>query len=210
VRVEVQRLAEGLWRWTAHHEEWDHEVGCVYVETDDAIVLVDPLVPAGPAQAERFWHHLENDMARAAVPAHVVVCVHWHARSAREVVARTGARLWCSRRGRAAIVRRAGEPTDLFDPGDALPGGVRPYPSGRGPEVLLWLEHHRTLVAADVLLGAPLRLCPPSWLPAGRTHATVRAALAPLLDLPVERILTSHGEPVLEGGAGALAALLRG
>jgi hypothetical protein len=28
----------------------------------------------------------------------------------------------------------------------------------------------------------------------------LRAALAPLLDLPVEQVLVSHGEPVLENG----------
>ena len=32
--------------------------------------------------------------------------------------------------------------------------------------------------------------------------------LAPLLELPVERILTFHGEPVLSGGREALARVL--
>ena len=32
--------------------------------------------------------------------------------------------------------------------------------------------------------------------------------LAPLLDLPVERVLTSHGDPVLSGGREALARVL--
>jgi hypothetical protein len=36
----------------------------------------------------------------------------------------------------------------------------------------------------------------------------VRAALQPLLELPVERILLTHGEPVLAGARGALARAL--
>ena len=43
--MQVVRVADGLWRWTAYHEEWRDEVGCVYYEAPDAIVLIDPLVP---------------------------------------------------------------------------------------------------------------------------------------------------------------------
>ena len=73
----------------------------------------------------------------------------------------------------------------------------------------------RALVVGDVLLGAGakpsatadvLRLCPERWLGAG-THDDLRAMLRPLLELPLERILVSHGEPVLSGARQALAAL---
>jgi hypothetical protein len=62
-----------------------------------------------------------------------------------------------------------------------------------------------------VLLGdekGGVRLCPESWLPSGVKHPKVRAALRPLLELPIERILVSHGEPVLTGGRRALARIL--
>jgi hypothetical protein len=36
----------------------------------------------------------------------------------------------------------------------------------------------------------------------------LREALRPLLDLPVELVLVSHGEPVLEHGRAAIAAAL--
>ena len=48
----VERLGDGLWRWTAPHPEWregggwDPDVGSVYCETPEAVVLIDPLVPA--------------------------------------------------------------------------------------------------------------------------------------------------------------------
>jgi hypothetical protein len=36
----------------------------------------------------------------------------------------------------------------------------------------------------------------------------LRETLRPLLDLPVERVLVSHGIPVVNGGKHALAAVL--
>ena len=72
----------------------------------------------------------------------------------------------------------------------------------------------RALVAGDRLVGTPgggLRVCPQSWLgylPGGLTVAELRDRLRPLLDLPVELVLVSHGDPVLAGGHAALAAAL--
>jgi hypothetical protein len=81
---------------------------------------------------------------------------------------------------------------------------------------MVFLEAPRALVPGDRLLGdgaGGLRLCPESWLgyidraaPPG--HAQLQAALAPLLELGAERVLVSHGEPVLRDGAAALRAVL--
>ena len=49
--MRVQEIEPGLWRWTGRHpdwtddENWDPEVGCVYHETAEAVLLIDPLVP---------------------------------------------------------------------------------------------------------------------------------------------------------------------
>ena len=67
------------------------------------------------------------------------------------------------------------------------------------------------LVPGDVLLGdghGGIRLCPESWLPEGVGHTELAASLEPLLELPVERVLVSHGEPVLENGREVLASCL--
>ena len=80
---------------------------------------------------------------------------------------------------------------------------------------MFWLAEHRALVPGDRIIGAPgggLRLCPGvvARLPAERHHvAELAEALRPLLELPIERVLVSHGEPVLSGGRNALAAALR-
>ncbi len=106
--------------------------------------------------------------------------------------------------------------TDPFRAGDELPGGIRAFQTARAAEVVYWVPELNALVVGDVLLGAgakpratdePLRLCPERWL-GKATHADLRASLRPLLDLPVDSVLVSHGAPVLDGGRDALAAVL--
>jgi Metallo-beta-lactamase superfamily len=206
--MEVDRIADGLWRWTAFHEEWKHDVGCVYLESGDAVCLIDPLVP--PGERDRFLTALDRDVERLGVPVHVLVTIYWHTRSAHELSERYGAEVWASSRIRAAVERRAGR-VRVFRPGDALPGGVEAIATAKRNDTLFFLRRHATLVPGDVILGADpggLCLCPKSWLPASVTHADLRASLRPLLELPVERVLVSHGAPVLENGAQALRALL--
>jgi hypothetical protein len=71
-----------------------------------------------------------------------------------------------------------------------------------------------TLVPGDRLLGdgkGGLRVCPDSWLGYLRGSidgAQLRVLLAPLLDLPIERVLVSHGEPVLARAGEALRRAL--
>jgi hypothetical protein len=193
----VQQVAPGLWRWTAPHPEWTPEsdwprdVGCVYAELPEHIVLVDPLVPAG--EEARFWKALDRDVERLDLPVSVLRTVSWHERSVDEVAARYGGSVW----------RSASD-------GD-LPAGVVGFHVAAGEdEVVFWLDPYLTLVPGDLLISkdGTLRLCPQSWLPEGRTLEEVRAALAPTLDLPVERVLVSHGEQVLAGAREALAAAL--
>jgi glyoxylase-like metal-dependent hydrolase (beta-lactamase superfamily II) len=211
--VEVSRIANGLWRWTARRPEWPDDVGAVYCETPDGVVLVDPLVPADEpgVEAARFWEALDRDVERVGGDVHVLVTVFWHVRSTAQVVERYGARVWAPRSGKGAIERRAGAVTDPYRPGDELPGGIRAFRTARAAEVVYWLPEHRALVPGDVLIADAehaLRLCPESWLPEAKTLDDLRASLRPLLELPCERVLVSHGEPVLAGGHAALERAL--
>lgn len=79
-----------------------------------------------------------------------------------------------------------------------------------------WLPEQRALVVGDVLLGAgaksratedPLRLCPERWL-GKATHDDLRTSLRPLLELPIERVLVSHGHPVVVNAKRELAPVL--
>jgi glyoxylase-like metal-dependent hydrolase (beta-lactamase superfamily II) len=216
--VEVTRIEDGLWRWTAVHpdwtpeeggeEGWDPVVGCVSCECDDALLLVDPLAPGGGPDTERFWAALDRDVERLGLPVAVLLTVHWHERSAAAVRERYGAGVWAH----ADAVERLEVPVaHPFREGDPLPGGVRALPTGRGGEVMAWLPERRALVPGDVLLGTPgggLRVCPASWFRNPRGPAIAREALRETLALPIERVLVSHGDPVLAGAAAALAAAL--
>jgi glyoxylase-like metal-dependent hydrolase (beta-lactamase superfamily II) len=178
-------------RWTAYHEEWEEEVGCVAVETGDGLLAFDPLEP--PVE-----------------PDHTFITVFWHARSAR-------GRVWAPKDQVRRLRNRGVEVTDPFEPGDELPGGVQCFDTARSGEVVYWLPDERALVVGDVLLGAgakprptddPLRLCPERWLQPKATHEDLGASLRPLLDLPIEAVYVSHGVPVLEDGRALLAELL--
>ena len=188
--MKVAELAPGLWRWTAPHpdwtdgDDWEQEVGCVYHEAAESTVLIDPLVPP---ERERFFEALDRDVERRGLPLAILLTCQWHERSAAELAERYAA-------------------------GDTAPGGVEPaLVLPEIEETLWWLREPRALVAGDVLLGAPdgLRVCPDSWLQGRASPESVRSALRGLLELPVERVLVSHGEPVLEDGRAALERALR-
>jgi glyoxylase-like metal-dependent hydrolase (beta-lactamase superfamily II) len=193
---QLELVAPGLRRWTAWHDEWKEPVGSVAVDTDRGIVLIDPLDPP-------------RGLAR---PDHVLPTVYWHIRSAPELAADE---VWSSRRGARPLHNRGVDVTGTVEESD-LPGGIRAFPTARSSEVVYWLPDQQALVVGDVLLGAgakprptrePLRQCPESWL-GKATHEDLRQSLRPLLDLPVQRVLVSHGEPLLRGGKKALERVL--
>ena len=135
---------------------------------------------------------------------HVLVTVCWHGRSTRDVDA---GRVWASSQSAQPLRNRGIRVTDVFRAGDELPGGIRAFQTARKAEVAYWLPEQGAVAVGDVLLGSPLRLCPESWL-GKQTHDDLRASLRPALELPVERVLVSHGEPVLRDGHAALAAVV--
>jgi glyoxylase-like metal-dependent hydrolase (beta-lactamase superfamily II) len=185
-----------LRRWTAYHEHWEEEVGSVAVETADGLVFIDPLDPP-------------DDLGR---PAHVLVTTYWHDRSAKDAGA---AHVWSSKRAAKPLANRGVAVTDDVADG-GLPGGIVAFPTARAGEVVYWLPSEQAVVVGDVLLGAgakpratddPLRLCPERWLGA-KTHDDLKDSLRPLLDLPVEQVLVSHGAPVTRDGLAALRRVL--
>jgi hypothetical protein len=197
----MHELAPGLYRWTAEHPDWieDHqpgspadwppEVGCVAHSAPDALVLVDPLI-AGDA-----WADLDALVERTGKPVAVLTTMRFHTRSRDAVAERYGATLVSQR--------------------EAPPAGVARVPIEHADESMVWLEGPRALVPGDRLLGdeaGGLRMCPESWLRYLQhppSTEELRAALMPLLDLPVEMVLASHWEPVLRDGREAIRRALR-
>ena len=194
----MQRLEDGLWRWTASHpdwiegDDWERDVGCVYWEADDAVVLVDPLVPSDEGEQALFLDSLDRDVERVGLPVAILFTCEWHGRSRAELAARYDARV-------------IGPPRV-----GALPGGATAVAAPAAEEVVYWLPGARAVVPGDVLIGSDGRvtLCPESWLEGRGGLEELVQDLAPLLDLPVERVLTSHGRPALADGHAELARAL--
>jgi hypothetical protein len=90
-----------------------------------------------------------------------------------------------------------------------VPPGVEPQPLRGAGETLFWLPAVAALVSGDRILGAGhgrLRVCPESWLSRVQVDrpGLARLMLA-LLELPIERVIVSHGNPVLNDGRAELA-----
>ena len=194
----MDAIAPGLRRWTARHEEWEEDVGSLALESDDGLILIDPIDPP-------------RDLRR---PDHVLITVFWHYRSTPKLRAK---RVWASSRTVKALANRGVTVTDPIAKNVLLPGGVLPSETARRGELLYWLPEQKSVAVGDVLLGAgakphatddPLRLCPERWL-GSATHDDLRRSLEPLLELPVQRVLVSHGKPVLRAGKRALERVLR-
>lgn len=197
-----EELRPGLWRWTAHHEDWKKEVAAVAVATESELVLIDPLLVG------KQWGQLERAIGGRRL--HVLLTIHWHARSAGEIAARfDDARIWAHARNRAAVGRRTSV-SDVFRVGDPLPAGLVALEARPRSEVLFWEPRSRALIVGDALLGdgengAGLDTCPGWWLPESTDLSALRQALRSALDLPVELVLPSHGAPVLADAKQALA-----
>jgi hypothetical protein len=187
-------IAPGLLRWTAPHPDWEGEadgwerdVGCALFEADDALVLIDPLLPSDGRAEFLAWLDARVDGG----PVSILTTIHWHARDREELAERyraNSSRAW-----------------------NYVPAGVKPRPLRGAGETVFWLPAVRALVPGDRLVGAKgeLRLCREEWLQSTNVdRAGLAALMRPLLELDIERVLVSHGEPVLHDARAVLAHAL--
>jgi hypothetical protein len=188
----MEELRPGLWTWTAPHpswtpesEGWEQEVRSYACDAGDSFVLLDPLVEVEQVAA------VANRR-----PVVVVLTCHWHRRSASELVEALGAVVHAP----PTEARDFGVPITAYGVGDDLPADIEPQPGGYADECTLWLREHAALVTGDVFLGGErgFHVQPDSWLAGGLTHDELRDRLRPLLELPVEMLLPTHGDPILD------------
>jgi hypothetical protein len=210
----LRELADGLWRWTARHPEWHpgewgSEVACFAVDAGDVTLLIDPLLPAYDKGL------LERLDALATKPVAILITIPYHTRSAEPLSERYGATIHGHPRVKDRLERTKG--FREIEPGAELPGGARAYTIGkpRRFETPIHLPSHRALAWGDAMvttLDGDLRLW--HWrdkLDADRLRwfrERFNPTLAPLLELDLERVLVTHGEPVLHDGSAALKAAL--
>jgi glyoxylase-like metal-dependent hydrolase (beta-lactamase superfamily II) len=198
----VEELRPGLFTWTAPHPEWtpesegwDRDVRSYAYDARDSLVLFDPLV------------ELEDvEELAAGRPVAIILTCRWHPRSSATLVEHLGATVHAP----AGSVAQLEVEALPFDAGEDLPGDVEPQTGGYDDEATLWLREHAALVTGDVFLGGErgFHVQPDSWLTDGMTHDELRSRLRPLVELPVELLLPTHGEPVLEDAHATLERAL--
>src|SRR6185503_6663967 len=190
----VLDVAPGLWVWRLSYPDWHADAGwpeqvtSTCVESGGEVAVLDPLAPP---EGSEVWERLE-----AKPPTMAVVLKPDHVRDVDLIVERYGARAF----GPWLFWRSLVPDTELepIEPGSELPGGLRALYDGRGRnETPLWLPEQRTLVFADALIGAEGGLL--IWDTPHLERA--RPALRELLELPFERVIVSHGEPLHDRSA---------
>jgi len=187
----MEEVREGIWRWEAHHPSWSEDdggpdgwgpdVACFAIATGAGLLLIDPL--AVPVQVE--------ELAAGRETAIVLTCP-WHERDARRVSERLGAPIFVPPPDEGD---ENPTPGTVFAAGDRPTGDVQALLGLEPNDLVLWIESRRALVLGDTLVdrGEGLEI-PVTWL-RDATLGEVLATLRPLLDLPVEVVLPTHGPP---------------
>jgi hypothetical protein len=182
-------MGELSW-WLSPHpaweigEDWPEEVPVIRYETEDEVVLFDPFLPP------------EDDFDPHGKPVRVLLTEPSHYRGTDDFVERYGASVWVPPR---ADWRRPNPSTTT-----ELPRGVELIElDGEKQRVSFFIPELRTLVSGDVLSGT-----------GGRLHVfidesdpeRVLPALEKLAELPIDRVIIPHGDPVLEDGSARIRA----
>jgi hypothetical protein len=213
----MQKLREGLWRWTARHPEWHPgefgaEVACFAAEAGDTLLLIDPLLPPEPDPVLRVLDGVAGK--RVAI----LISVPYHVRSSEELWKRYRADAETTIHGHPACAKRLRDDSAFgeIEPGAELPGGVTAHPIGkpRRHEMPLHLPSHDALVFGDSVAEWDGRLR--VWAE-GKVDAKAERfyrerfnpTLEPLLELGADNVLVTHGQPVMGGGTEALRKALK-
>lgn len=185
----MRELQRGLWWWQAPHPDWTPdaggwgpEVSSYAIDDGERLLLLDPL--ALPPEIEAL---------AAARETVVVLTGPWHERDARSLVDRFGASVFVPPPDEGSADPTPGQ---VFVAGDRLPVGVEALPGMEANDLVLWVESRRALIAGDTLIdrGEGLEF-PIDWANRGVPPEQILVTLRPLLELPVEFVLPTHGAP---------------
>ena len=217
--TEPQPLADGLWRWTARHPEWHpgefgREVASFAVQAGDDTLLIDPLLPPEPDAVLGLIDQQLDGARRLSI----LITIPYHVRSSEEILRQFRKRAETTIWGHPACRKRLREQAGFREmaPGADLPAGLGAHAIGkpRRHEMPLLIPSHKALVFGDAVaeVDGELRV----WSDRRVDGDVARfyrerftPTLEPLLELDFERVLVTHGEPVMRHGKSELAKALR-
>jgi glyoxylase-like metal-dependent hydrolase (beta-lactamase superfamily II) len=138
----------------------------------------------------------------------ILVSLPYHTRSAEPLADRYGATIY----GHPAVRKRLATSERFWPVGpdaDDLPAGVRFHAIGkpRRHEMPIWLPSHRALVFGDAVVEAGGRLHVWDDRP-DFVREKLNPTIKPLVDLGAERVLVTHGAPILSDGSAELGRAL--
>ena len=207
----MDEIEPGLWRWTCRHPDWHpagfgDEVASYALRDDAGTVPVDPLLD-GPHDPK-----LETLLADTG-KVRILITIPYHVRSAELIWARLRDSYDVAIYGHWRCRSRLHD-VSCFRPvrgGETIAGGIRAHAVGnpRRMEVPFEIPAHRALAFGDLVVetgGGELRVWKQWENAAPWYEETYLPTIRPLAGLDVERVLVTHGQPVLRGGAAALAA----
>jgi hypothetical protein len=212
----MEKLMQGLWRWTARHPEWHPgewgaEVASFAAQAGDTTLLIDPLLPADSSSVLGV---IDEALGKRLA---ILITIPYHVRSAEEIWRRYENEAQTTIHGHPAAAKRLDDRSAFreIEPGVPLPGGVTAHRIGkpRRYEMPLQLPSHDALVFGDAVAEAGGRLV--VWS-AEKVDAKVERfyrerfnpTLEPLLELDLDRVLVTHGKPVMSGGKRALRSAI--
>jgi hypothetical protein len=216
----MQKLTDGLWRWTARHPDWHPgefgaEVAAFAARADGALLLIDPLLPEDEDAAAGVLEVLDSQVGDRVA---ILVSIPYHVRSSEELWRRYRKDAETTIHGHPAAAKRLKDRSafEEIEPGRPLPGGVTAHAIGkpRRYEMPLHLPSHDALVFGDAIAETHGKLV--MWA-TDKVDAKVASfyrdrfapSVEPLLELGAENVLVTHGEPIMGGGTDALRKALK-
>jgi hypothetical protein len=175
-------------------EPWGPEVSSYAIDDGDHLLFFDPIAPPSELEALAAERHSRGLVARLGVPVYTPL-----PDTAEDLMRKWGLSAEQAGDGSPDVVWLLKEGIGEAHPyqaGDRLDLGVEVFPGEKPNDTMLWIQGHGTVVAGDTLVdfGNGLEINP-RWLDGDMTREQVVEGLRPLLELPVEHMLATHGVP---------------